>query len=136
MGKVSKQREAILRVLRNSSAHPSAEWLYEQVKEQLPGIGMATVYRNLRRLTEDGEVRELQRSSDAARYDGNTATHYHFHCERCGRILDLDEPVDPTIETRIAGRTGLKVTGHYLELRGLCLECGTSRSPTGDIGEG
>jgi len=130
MSKDSKQRAAILRVLRSSSSHPSADWIYEQVKEELPGIGLATVYRNLKRLTEEGRIREMHRANDAARFDGNTATHYHFRCERCGRIVDLDEPVDDTIETRVARRTGLRVTGHHLELRGLCFDCHTLDSRT------
>lgn len=125
MNRTSRQREAILRVLSGTHSHPTAEWVYEQVKEELPCIGLATVYRNLRRLTQEGEISEMNRSNDAARFDGNTATHYHFRCERCGRILDLDEPVDATIETRVARRTGLRVTGHHLELRGLCFECHT-----------
>lgn len=130
MSKDSKQRAAILRVLRSSSSHPSADWIYEQVKEELPGIGLATIYRNLRLLTQAGEICEMHGSNDAARFDGNTATHYHFRCERCGTIVDLDEPVDATIEKRVASRTGLKVTGHHLELRGFCFECHELESGT------
>jgi Fur family transcriptional regulator, peroxide stress response regulator len=119
----SKQREAIMKVLRDTSSHPSAEWIYEQVKKEMPKIGLATVYRNLRLLKEAGEVREMHTSDDTARFDGNTSMHYHFCCDRCGKILDLDEPIDATIETRVARKTGLKVTRHHLELGGLCLDC-------------
>ena len=123
MNRKSKQREAIIRVLRGTSSHPSAEWIYEQVKKQLPNIGLATVYRNLRLLKEAGEVSEMHTSNETARFDGNTDVHYHFRCDRCGKILDLREPIDATIETRIARSTGLNVTRHHLELGGLCLEC-------------
>jgi len=119
----SKQREAIIKVLRGTPSHPSAEWIYEQVKKEMPGIGLATVYRNLRALEKAGEVLELHPFNNTARFDGNRNTHYHFYCERCWKILDLDEPVDPTIETGIAMKTGLKVTRHHLELAGLCLDC-------------
>lgn len=119
----SKQREAIIKVLRGTTSHPSAEWIYEQVKKEIPDIGLATVYRNLRALEKAGEVLELHPFNNTARFDGNINTHYHFCCERCGKILDLDEPVDPTIETRIARKTGFKVTRHHLELAGLCLDC-------------
>jgi Fur family transcriptional regulator, peroxide stress response regulator len=123
MNRRSKQREAIVRVLRSTSSHPSAEWIYEEVKKEIPNIGLATVYRNLRLLKEAGEVYEMHASNDIARFDGNTGMHYHFYCDGCGRILDLDEPVDTTIQTRVARRTGLKVTRHNLELGGLCLDC-------------
>ena len=126
----SKQREAIIKVLRVPTSHPSAEWIYEQVKKEIPGIGLSTVNRNLRALEKVGEVLELHAFSNTARFDGNSNTHYHFYCERCGKILDLDEPVDPTIETRIARKTGLKVTRHHLELGGLCLGCQKHKLPT------
>jgi Fe2+ or Zn2+ uptake regulation protein len=121
--KKSKQREAIVKVLKSTSAHPSAEWIYEKVKKEIPNIGLATVYRNLRLLKKGGEVSEMHASNDTARFDGNTNAHYHFYCDGCGKILDLDEPIDTTIEIRIARRTGLKVTRHHLELGGLCLDC-------------
>ena len=123
MNRKSKQREAIIRVLRGTTSHPSAGWIYEQVKKEIPNIGLATVYRNLRLLKKAGEVSEMHTSNDTARFDGNTGTHYHFLCDRCGKILDLDEPIDATVETTIARSTGLKVTRHHLELGGLCLEC-------------
>lgn len=123
MQKKSKQREAIVKVLKSTSAHPSAEWIYEKVKKEIPNIGLATVYRNLRLLKKTGEVSEMHASNDTARFDGNTNVHYHFYCDGCGKILDLDEPIDTTIQIRIARRTGLKVTRHNLELGGLCLDC-------------
>jgi Fur family peroxide stress response transcriptional regulator len=123
MYKKSKQRDAIVRVLRSTSTHPSAEWIYEQVKKEIPSIGLATVYRNLRILEESGEILEMHTLNNTSRFDGDTRTHYHFCCDLCGKIIDLDEPIDTTIETRIAKRTGLKVTRHHLELGGLCLEC-------------
>ena len=123
MNKRSKQRDAIIRTLRNTTSHPSAEWIYEQVKKEIPDIGLATVYRNLRLLKKAGEVVEMHTSNDTARFDGNTNNHYHFYCDRCGKVLDLDEPIDNSIETRIANKTGLKVTRHCIELGGLCLDC-------------
>ncbi|MFO7773731.1 MAG: transcriptional repressor [Dehalococcoidia bacterium] len=119
----SKQREAIIKVLRSTSSHPSAEWIYQEVRKEMPEIGLATVYRNLRLLKEAGEVHEIHASHDTGRFDGNTSMHYHFYCDGCGKILDLDEPIDATIETRVARKTGLTVTRHNLELGGLCLDC-------------
>jgi Fur family transcriptional regulator, peroxide stress response regulator len=123
MNRRSRQKEAIISVLRNTSSHPTAEWIYEQVRKEIPNIGLATVYRNLRLLNETGELSEIRTSHHRTRFDANTDMHYHFCCDSCGRILDLDEPIDRTVEARITERTGLKVTRHYLELGGLCQDC-------------
>jgi Fur family transcriptional regulator, peroxide stress response regulator len=123
MLKKSTQREAIARVLKSTTSHPSAEWIYEQVKKEIPNIGLATIYRNLRLLKKAGEVTEMHPSNDTARFDGCNIGHYHFCCDRCGQVMDLDEPYDTAIEANIAKKTGLKVTHHQLLLGGLCLEC-------------
>jgi len=125
MNRKSKQREAILNLLRSTSSHPTAEWIYERLKTEMPNVGLATIYRNLRLLRDAGEVTEVHPSNQTARFDGNTSMHYHFCCDRCGKILDLDEPVDTEIQNRIATRTGLKIRRHSLELGGLCLDCQT-----------
>ena len=123
MNKKSKQREAIIRVLRSTTSHPSAVWIYEEVKKEIPNVALATVYRNLRILKDSGKISEVCIADDTALFDGNTQKHYHFRCDQCGKVIDLDEPVDTAIETKIAKKTGLRVTHHYLELRGLCLDC-------------
>jgi Fur family transcriptional regulator, peroxide stress response regulator len=129
MLKKSKQREAIKKVLNNTRSHPSAEWIYEEVKKEIPNIGLATVYRNLKVLKAAGEIMEIPTAKDTARYDGCTATHYHFSCERCGGVIDIDEPVDNSIVAAVAKRTGLLVTNHSLMLTGLCWKCQGKRSP-------
>ncbi len=58
-----------------------------------------------------------------SRFDGDTRSHYHFRCERCGRVFDVDEPVDEEINGRVAQKTGFKVSNHILEFRGLCKDC-------------
>jgi Fur family transcriptional regulator, peroxide stress response regulator len=120
---MSRQREAILRVVRGTNCHPTAEWVYCEVKKAIPGISLGTVYRNLGLLADQGELCTLEGAGGVSRYDGCTASHYHFRCERCGVVIDVDEPVDLEIDRRVSARSGLKVRGHTLEFRGLCLEC-------------
>ena len=131
MLKKSKQREAIIKVLDKTKSHPSAEWIYDEVKKEIPNVGLATVYRNLKQLKAAGEIMEIPTGKDTARYDGCTATHYHFYCERCGGVIDLDEPVDTTIEVSVAKRTGLVVTNHSLILTGLCWKCQGKKKVSG-----
>ena len=123
MSRKSTQRDTILRVVKNTSSHPGADWVYEQVRKEIPNISMGTVYRNLRLLAQSGEIRQLDIAGSLSRFDGNSDNHYHFRCEKCGRLFDLDEPVDRSIEDRVARKTGFKVTTHHLELIGLCPGC-------------
>ncbi|MCR4393097.1 MAG: transcriptional repressor, partial [Dehalococcoidales bacterium] len=117
MSRRSRQKEAIIAVLRGTDIHPDAEWIYEQVKKQIPSISLGTVYRNLKKLKEEGLVREVKVTPGLSRYDMVPRYHYHFRCEICGRIYDLDESlVDKSLEERIAEKTGFKVTGHAVEL--------------------
>ncbi|MFC2000067.1 transcriptional repressor [Chloroflexota bacterium] len=119
----SKQREAILRVLRSTTSHPTADWIYDQVRKEIPNISLGTVYRNLKLLKEEGEVLDLDMAGGFNRFDGNSKNHYHFRCEDCGQVFDIDEPVDKGIEERVARKTGFRVSHHRLEFRGLCDFC-------------
>ncbi|MBN1191926.1 MAG: transcriptional repressor [Dehalococcoidales bacterium] len=123
MSRKSIQREAVFRVVTETASHPGADWVYDQVKKVIPNISMGTVYRNLKFLAESGKIRELHIPGGPSRFDGNTSLHYHFRCEKCSRLLDLDLTVDPAIEKNVAQKTGYLVKSHYLEFRGLCPDC-------------
>jgi len=123
MRRETKQRETILRVLRNTRAHPTADWIYEEVKKEIPNISKGTVYRNLQVLQEDGSVSELNLNGTLSRFEAKQESHYHFRCEQCGKVFDLDEPVNNELDERVAKRTGFKVSHHQLEFRGLCIDC-------------
>ena len=119
----TKQREAILNMLRGANSHPTADWVYDEVRKVIPIISKGTVYRNLKILREDGKISELNLNGTVSRYEGNQENHYHFRCEKCGRIFDLDEPVNNELDERVAKRTGFTVSYHQLEFRGLCKDC-------------
>ena len=119
----TKQREAILRVLRNTKAHPTADWIYQEVRKEIPNISKGTVYRNLQVLQADGAVTELNLDGALSRFEVKQARHYHFRCDQCGRVFDLDEPVNNELDERVAMRTGFKVSYHQTEFRGLCRDC-------------
>jgi Fur family transcriptional regulator, peroxide stress response regulator len=123
MKRKSLQREIILRIIRNTHSHPRAVWVYEQVKETIPNISLGTIYRNLRLLTQEKQIQELKSPNHLSRYDGNCIDHYHFRCEKCGNIFDLDQAVDHAIEKTIAEKTGFIVTNHSLEFTGKCSAC-------------
>ena len=121
--KRTKQKEAILRVLSSTTSHPTADWVYAEVRKEIPNISLGTVYRNLKLLRQSGEISEIDFSSTFSRFDGNPGNHYHFRCEKCGCVFDVDEPVNKELNERIAQKTGFKISHHRLEFRGLCREC-------------
>lgn len=120
---MSKHKDTILAVLKSTSVHPSADWIYERVRKEIPSISMGTIYRNLRLLEQDGIICMVAIVGSQARYDGNPCNHYHFICNKCNGIIDLDEPVNKTIQYRVAQKTGFIVKRHCLQLWGICRNC-------------
>jgi Fur family peroxide stress response transcriptional regulator len=127
MMRKSRQRDAVLRVLMSTKSHPTAEWLYQEVRKEIPNISLGTVYRNLRLMKEQGEILELEQTGTFRRFDGNSSNHYHFRCDSCGRVFDIDEPLIAGIDQRVEENTGFMVSYHRLEFRGLCRDCNTGR---------
>lgn len=123
MTRNTKQREAILNILRNANSHPAADWIYDEVRKVIQNISKGTVYRNLKILRDKGEISELNLNGTVSRYEGRKENHYHFRCEMCGRVFDLDEPVDKELDEKIAKESGFLVKYHQLEFRGICKEC-------------
>lgn len=121
--RMTKQRKLILEVLRNTNTHPTADWIYEQVKKEIPNISLGTVYRNLRLLSEMGKIRVLDFGSSYSRFDGNSHHHYHFICDNCEKIYDLDIPFDEKLNEKVNNETPFLVKNHRIDFTGLCPEC-------------
>ena len=134
----SKQKEAILRVVKRANSHPTAYRIYNQVREEMPNISLGTVYRNLKSLKQRGEILELSLADTSSRFDGNTQSHYHFRCEQCDRIFDMDGPMERKLNDGVVQKMtqfmnltkswydlgmGFKVYRHRLEFYGLCKDC-------------
>lgn len=120
----SKKREAILQCLRQSKAHPSAEWIYQQLKPVHPDLSLGTVYRNLALFRESGEIVSVATVHGVERLDGCTEPHAHFICEVCDAVLDLDVPAED-LRTDLEERYGVEVRRSDLIFRGVCCECKT-----------
>jgi Fe2+ or Zn2+ uptake regulation protein len=123
MNRQTRQRGAILGLLRGGYCHLTADQVYDEVRKEIPSISKGTVYRNLRVLQEMGLVSELNLNDTVSRFEAKRDGHYHFHCERCGRVFDIDEPINKELNRRIADRTGYKISYHQLEFRGSCHDC-------------
>ncbi len=129
----SRQRQRILELLRSTKNHPTANWIYENLRQEFPKLSLGNVYRNLNILVEMGEIQELRFGSTFDRFDGNTRPHYHFICEECGEIVDLDMmPHEAELDQKVEDLTPFKVHSHRLEFYGTCERCcnGDSASPS------
>jgi Fur family peroxide stress response transcriptional regulator len=123
MNKKTKQKTAILAALKSTRSHPTADWVYNEVRKELPNISLGTVYRNLRQMCERGEIRELKLCDTLSRFDAGPDDHYHFRCDRCGNVFDIDMLISKDMDKEAARETGFIVTHHMLEFHGLCNSC-------------
>ena len=121
--RMTRQRQVILEEIKKVRTHPTADQLYEMARRRLPHISLGTVYRNLEVLSECGMVQKLDLGGAQRRFDGNTKKHYHVHCTRCGRVDDVPIETVVKIQTTFQGASNYKITGHKLELLGLCPQC-------------
>jgi len=87
--KMTPQRRAIIEVLTGDTSHPTAEQIYESVKEQMPDISLATVYNTLHELAEMRELSELNVGPGGRHYEISRRDHAHWVCLVCGRIEDV-----------------------------------------------
>jgi len=118
----TRQRQVIIETLRGLRTHPNADEVYRLVKRRLPRISLATVYRNLERLSEEGVIQKVY-CAGQRRFDGDPAAHCHVRCECCGRIDDIECQVPVHLRKPFRHRTGYRITGHHFEFLGLCPRC-------------
>lgn len=122
--KHSKKRDAILDCIRGTKTHPSAEWVYQQLKPRIPDLSLGTVYRNISMFKADGTIQSIGTVAGLERYDGNTEPHTHFICTRCGKVIDLDHVELPKITLDEAETTAGGTVGSYqLQFFGTCRPC-------------
>jgi len=121
--RATRQLEAVFQALQGDPTHPFADEIYRRVRKKLPRISLATVYRNLQRLVEDGKIRTVLLGERVARYDPETNDHDHFICESCGRVIDLFLERDRQVDLTPLVSDGYLVSTHNLTVYGFCQVC-------------
>jgi Fur family ferric uptake transcriptional regulator/Fur family peroxide stress response transcriptional regulator len=121
--RMTRQKKLIADILKGTASHPTADWIYEQARKEMTDISLGTVYRNLRVLVETGEVMELNYGNTFRRFDGNPENHYHFVCECCNCVHDIDLPLQTNLNQKIAELGHGQVMHHRLEFYGTCPKC-------------
>ncbi len=119
----SKQREVILKTLQENMIHPTADVLYSLLKEKCPTMSLATVYRNLNLLAQNGVIKKIEGLDGTAHFDHNTSKHYHFICTKCHKVFDLPYDIAPGLAEKIYAETGLVVESHDVSCKGICHDC-------------
>lgn len=119
----SRQRDRILEVLRLTTRHPTAKWIYDKVRRTSPDLSLGTVYRNLGMLVQQGLVNKLDFGSSYDRFEARTLPHHHFICEQCGSVFDLDLPIDEVLIRKLRSATGLQASRHEIRFYGVCQKC-------------
>ena len=120
----SRKRMAILNTLRETTVHPTADWVYAQLKPRCPNLSLGTVYRNLKKFCESGKAVSVGVINGQEHFDGNVAPHAHFVCGSCGSVLDIHEDFFSADQlAEISQRTGLSVESAAVIFRGVCGSC-------------
>ena len=117
---MTRQRALIARILRDASKHLTAEEIYHLARQSMPFIAVGTVYRNLKLMTEEGELRRIETAGGPVHYDANRSPHGHLVCRVCGRLEDLAVPY---LTPYLRRCTGESVPVYDLRVDWICPAC-------------
>jgi Fe2+ or Zn2+ uptake regulation protein len=121
MQRTTNQRLKILEYLRGVKTHPTAEMVYLEVKKELPAISLATVYRNLNNMADEGRILRFEVGKEY-HFDSDTCCHQHFVCRDCGRIIDVFQKEISEFAMRKV--KGVKPDCVSIIYHGICRNCG------------
>jgi Fur family peroxide stress response transcriptional regulator len=121
--KATTQRIAICRFTLHSPDHPSAKRIYDEVKKIHPTVSLATVYKTLQILTEQGLIQELDLPQSQARFDSYVEPHINLICLQCGNIQDFDDNAAQEMIARVTAKAEFARTGQRLDIYGICKKC-------------
>lgn len=118
----TKQLEAVRSYVSSVRCHPTAEDVHRAVAQTSPGIGLRTVYRNLEKLAEQGDIRRIMVPNQPDRFDATMEPHQHVSCICCGAFDDIFLADDEVLAS-VAGLTDYRIDGCDIVFRGICPSC-------------
>ncbi len=125
----TRQKQLILNVIKqNCGRHMTAEEIHDLVRKNDGDIGIATVYRNIKLLQEEGVLLKAQfGGQESAKYEmcvlGGDHTHHHLICLQCGAVYDVEDDLLDKIERLVSDKKGFQILDHRLNFYGICREC-------------
>jgi Fe2+ or Zn2+ uptake regulation protein len=120
--RMTNQRIKILNYLKGVKSHPTAETVYNAVRKDLPAISLATVYRNLNLLAEQGEIIRLEIGGEY-RFDGDMCGHQHFICTKCRKVFDVSGRETSDLAMKSLRKKGFAPSCMTVLFRGKCTSC-------------
>ena len=131
-GKYSRKREAVLNCLRSTTTHPSADWVYQQLKQEYPDMSLGTVYRNLSQCKQRGEIISVGFVGGFERFDARVTPHEHLICRDCGSVEDIfDLKLPHDLDQQVMKKTGAQIDTHAFVFYGRCANCCQSEENAG-----
>lgn len=116
------QKEVVKRIVLSACDHPTAETVYNRAKAELPTISLGTVYRILKRLALDGEVREISVGNAPSVFDKTLKMHAHLVCSECGAVVDVMMD-DDAFWASVSDTCGHDVSEAQVLFGGVCSAC-------------
>ena len=124
MKNYSRQREEIIKVIKESYNHPTAEDIYMIVKAKDPAVSRSTVYRNLGLLVDNKIINKISMQVGADRYDYVRELHNHAICIKCGKIYDFKYNFEyEKLKGIILNQTGIEISESGIHIEGICNSC-------------
>lgn len=120
------QCSMVLDTVKKLDCHADADEIYSRIRKDYPNISKGTVYRNLKRLSDEGQLLRIEIPGGADRYDHRVHKHYHIKCDKCSRVFDVDMTEVPELEKLIRDTHGFEFTGCDIIFRGICPDCRSS----------
>lgn len=122
MGRNTRQKEVIARVVMDACDHPTADTVLERARAEMPSLSLGTVYRVLKDMVRNGEIREVVCKDAPSRFDKTTANHAHFTCVKCGKLKDVFFDLDK-FDKSVVDFDKDVVLESQLIFRGICADC-------------
>ena len=126
------QRSLVYEAVNKLKCHATADEIYEEIAREHSSVSRATVYRNLKQLSEAGEIRRIKVPGSADQYDHLCHDHCHVKCEKCGRLFDVDMDFVTGLEKNIRDDRGFAFTGYDILFRGNCPDCRQEKEKAAD----
>ena len=122
------QKTLIKDIVLGMCTHPSADAVYDKVREICPNISKATVYRVLSDLADKGEVYKVRVLDGPDRFDKTLHRHYHVKCTKCGKVVDTGFVCTEDIDEQAARDCDFMITGHEIIFEGICSVCAANNN--------
>jgi Fur family transcriptional regulator, peroxide stress response regulator len=120
---ITMQRRVILEAVLQRDDHPTAEQIFEAVRDRIPQLSQTTVYRTLDTLLKLGVIRRVHLTGITGRFDGKVVRHHHLVCITCGIVVDIDDDNLDQISLPKQKLHGFEIDDYSVQFSGKCSNC-------------